>query len=147
MARIHESLQVPITPEQAFDHVAEFTTTASWDPGIAAARRLDDGPIGLGSRFEVRQNLGLTTVPLVYEIVRYERPGRVVLHTKGLLHEGEDDVRFAPSDGGTEVLWNAMFRVRGPGLLLEPALGVGFRSVGAKAIQGLERSLTALATS
>jgi dehydrogenase/reductase SDR family member 12 len=147
MARIRESLQVPITPEQAFDHVAEFTTTASWDPGIAAARRLDDGPIGLGSRFEVRQKLGPMTVPLVYEITRYERPNRVVLHTKGPLHEGEDDVRFAPKDGGTEVSWGAMFRVRGPGLLLDPALGVGFRNVGAKAIKGLERSLTALATS
>lgn len=146
MARIVETLQVPITPEQAFDHVADFTTSASWDPGITEARRLDDGPIGAGSRFEVQYDLGLTTVPLVYEITRYERPDRVVLHTKGPVHEGEDDVRFAASEDGTEVTWNAMFRVRGPGLLLDPALGVGFRRVGAKAVAGLERSLSALAT-
>jgi len=145
MARIRETLQVAIAPEQAFDHVAEFTSTASWDPGITAARRLDDGPLGVGSRFEVQSKIGPASVPLVYEITHYERPGRVVLRTKGLLHEGEDDVRFVPRDGGTEVAWDARFRVRGPGLLLEPALGPSFRRVGAKAIKGLERSLTALA--
>jgi carbon monoxide dehydrogenase subunit G len=147
MARIRETLQVPISPEQAFDHLADFTTTASWDPGISAARRLDDGPLGVGSRFQVRSKIGPATVPLVYEITHYDRPNRLVLHTKGRLHEGEDDVRFAPSGDGTEVTWNAMFRVRGPGLLLDPALGVGFRRVGAKAVEGLERSLRALATS
>lgn len=146
MARISEPLQVPIRPEQAFDHVADFTTSASWDPGITEARRLDDGPIGVGSRFEVQLKLGLVSVPLVYEITRYERPNRVVLHTKGRLHEGEDDVRFAPSEAGTEVTWNAMFRVRGPGKLIDPALGVGFRRTAAKAVEGLERSLSALAT-
>lgn len=147
MARIRETLHVPISPEQAFDHVADFTTAAAWDPGITESRRLDDGPIGLGSRFQVRVRFGPVALPMVYEITHYERPGRVVLRTKSLVHEGEDDVRFAASDDGTEVLWNAMFRVRGPGLLIDPALGVGFRRVGAKAVQGLERSLTALATS
>ncbi|MFP4148675.1 MAG: SRPBCC family protein [Nitriliruptoraceae bacterium] len=147
MARIREPLQVPITPEQAFDHVADFTTSASWDPGITAARRLDEGPIGLGSRFEVKLALGPLSLPLVYEITHYERPERVVLHTKGAIHEGEDDVRFTGTEDGTEVLWNAMFRVRGPGVLLEPALARGFRRVGAKAVAGLERSLTELASS
>ena len=147
MARITEPLSVPTSIEAAFDHVAEFTTSAEWDPGITSARRLDEGPIGLGSRFEVRLKLGLATVPLVYEITAYERPHRVVLTTAGLLHRGEDDVRFAPGDDGTEVTWNALFALRGPGLLLDPALGVGFRRTATKAVAGLERSLRALATS
>ncbi len=146
MARISEPLNVPTSIEAAFDHVADFTTSAAWDPGITEARRLDDGPIGMGSRFEVQLKLGPTTVPLVYEITAYERPNRVVLTTKGLVHRGEDDVRFQPTDDGTEVTWNALFALRGPGLLLDPALGVGFRKTAAKAVQGLERSLRALAT-
>jgi dehydrogenase/reductase SDR family member 12 len=143
MARITEQLEAPVTPEVAFDRLADFTTTAAWDPGIAAAERLDDGPIGLGSRFEVRSKLGLATVPLVYEITRYERPDRLVLSTQGLLHRGEDDVRFAPGpDGRTAVTWNARFAVRGPiGRLIDPALAIGFRRVGKAAIAGLERFL------
>jgi dehydrogenase/reductase SDR family member 12 len=143
MARITEQLDAPVTPEVAFDSLADFTTTADWDPGIVAAKRLDDGPIGLGSRFEVRSKVGLATVPLVYEITRYERPGRLVLTTTGTFHRGEDDVRFeARAEGGTEVTWGAMFALRGPiGRLIDPVLAVGFRRVGKAAIAGLERFL------
>ena len=146
MARISEPLHVPVPVETAFDHVADFTTTAGWDPGITEARRLDDGPIGLGSRFEVQLRLGLVTVPLVYEITAYQRPHRVVLTTRGLAYRGEDDVRFEATAEGTKVTWNALFALRGPGLLLDPVLGVGFRRTAAKAVEGLERSLAALAT-
>jgi hypothetical protein len=143
MARITEHIDAPVTPEVAFDSLADFTTTADWDPGIAAAERLDSGPIGLGSRFEVRSKIGLLTVPLVYEITRYERPDRLVLTTVGTFHRGEDDVRFeARSDGGTGVTWRAMFAVRGPlGRLIDPGLAIAFRRVGKAAVAGLERSL------
>lgn len=147
MARITEHLEVPTSPETAFDHVADFTTTVEWDPSIVAAERLDDGPIGLGSRFRVQLRLGPTTVPLEYELTAYERPHRVVLTTRGPLHRGEDDVRFAPSgDGGAAVDWQAGFALRGPvGRLFDPALSVGFRRTAAAAVRGLERSLQALA--
>jgi hypothetical protein len=147
MAQITERLDVPTAIEDAFDHVADFTTTVGWDPSIVAAERLDDGPIGLGSRFQVKLALGPVNVPLEYEITAYERPNRVVLTTRGPVHRGEDDVRFKESgDGDTTVLWNAQFAVRGPvGSLLDPGLGVGFRRTAAAAVRGLERSLHALA--
>ena len=145
MARITEHLDVPPSPETAFDHVADFTTTVGWDPSIVAARRLDDGPLDVGSRFEVKLKAGLLTVPLIYEITVYERPERVVLRTVGPLHLGEDDVRFAADEQGTRVTWNAEFRLRGPGRLLDPLLGLGFRRTAAAAVSGLERSLIALA--
>jgi carbon monoxide dehydrogenase subunit G len=145
MARISAPLSIPIPPELAFDNVADFTTTATWDPGITGSERLDDGPLGVGSRFEVHVKLGPVSVPLVYEITTYDRPHRVVLETKGLVYHGEDDVTFAPHDDGTQVTWNAMFRLRGPGMLLDPALGVGFRRTVAEAVEGLERFLRGLA--
>jgi hypothetical protein len=141
VARIAETLRVPSTPEDAFDLVADFTSTEGWDPGIRSARRLDDGPIGVGSRFEVQLALGPTEAPLTYEITRYERPSRVVLTTVGRLHRGEDDVRFRAVDGGTEVVWGAEFALRGPGRLLDPLLGVGFRRAAREAVAGLAEAL------
>lgn len=147
MAQITERLDVPTAIEDAFDHVADFTTTVDWDPSIVAAERLGDRPVGLGSRFRVKLALGPLNLPLEYEITAYERPNRVVLSTRGPVHRGEDDVRFvASADGGTTVLWNAEFALRGPvGRLLDPGLGVGFRRTAAAAVRGLERSLHAVA--
>ncbi|MFO7776814.1 MAG: SRPBCC family protein [Nitriliruptoraceae bacterium] len=146
MPRISAPLSVPIPPEVAFDNVADFTTTAVWDSGIAATERLDDGPLGVGSRFEVQYKFGPVTRPLVYEITTYDRPHRVVLETKGLLYRGEDDVTFAPEEHGTRVTWNASFRLRGPARLLDPVLGIGFRRNVADAVEGLEPFLRELST-
>jgi carbon monoxide dehydrogenase subunit G len=145
MARITEVLEIPIAPARAFDHVADFTTTEDWDPGISSAERLDAGPLQEGARFRVQLKLGPVALPLVYEITTYDRPHRVVLTTVGPTHRGEDDVSFAPSKGGTRVTWNATFALRGPGLLVDPALGVGFRRAAKEAVDGLERSLRELA--
>ncbi len=150
MARITAHLEVPTAVRPAFDHVADFTTTVDWDDSITEATRLDTGAIGLGSCFRVQLKLGLATVPLEYVITTYTppsdaTPGRVVLTTTGPLHRGEDDVRFQATADGTHVTWTARFALRGPGLLLDPLLGIGFRRTAAAAVAGLERSLTELA--
>jgi hypothetical protein len=136
--------QVPTSRETASDAVADFTSSASWDPGVRSARRLDDGPVGEGSRFELRYRVGPITVPLVYELTLDQRPERVVLSTRGPLHLGEDDVRFTTTDEGTQVTWRARFGLRGPGRLAEPLLRIGFPRVAAEAGDGLADHLAAL---
>jgi carbon monoxide dehydrogenase subunit G len=141
VARIRETFLVPADVETAFDLVADFSSTARWDPGIRAARRLDDGAIARGSRFEVELALGPLGAPLTYEVTVHQRPGRVILETEGRLHRGRDDVRFRAVDGGTEVIWEAEFALRGPGRLLDPFLAVGFRRAAAGAVDGLAEAL------
>jgi hypothetical protein len=82
---------------------------------------------------------------MTYEITHLERPDRVVLRSTGLAHEGEDDVRFAVGATGTEVTWQARFRFRGPGRLLEPGLRRSFPGVAAEAGDGLQRHLDEVA--
>jgi hypothetical protein len=149
MARIVEQFSVPVPPERAFDYVADFTTTAAWDPMIRAARALDAGGPALGTRYEVELMMGKRIVPLIYTITRFERPGRVVLETRSRWFRGSDDVRVAAGNeaGHAIVRWDATFALRGPLALLDPLLGVSFRRVAAEAVAGLRRELTGLASS
>jgi hypothetical protein len=138
MASVTVVRVVSATPEEAFDAVADFTSAATWDPGVAAARRIDEGPLRVGSRFALRYRVGgPVTVPLTYEITHLQRPDRVVLRTRSLVHEGEDDVRFEVGASGTRVVWHARFGLRGPGRLTEPLLRLGFPRVAAEAGDGL----------
>lgn len=141
MARVRATIVVPVPPEVAFDHVADFTRTPGWDPAIRAAERLDAGPLGVGARFAVDFAVGSRIVPLVYGITVHDRPDRVVLETSGRWHRGRDDVRFHPDPAGTRIEWEAEFALRGPGRLIDPLLGVGFRRTAAAAVAGLERAL------
>jgi hypothetical protein len=140
--------RVPLSPDRAAALVADFTTSRTWDPGVVRARRVDALPdLEVGARFEVGFRAGPVTMPLVYELTTYVPGAHVVLETRGTLHHGRDDVRFAPTgDGGTEVTWEATFGFNGVGRLIDPLLGVGFRRVAARAGDGLATFLTGAAT-
>jgi hypothetical protein len=152
MARIIETFPVPVPPATAFAYVADFTNTRQWDPMIDAASRRDAGPLKVGSAFEVALRMGSRTIPLVYTITELRPDERVVLETSGSWYRGRDDVRIRPArsgaggSGGSEVRWDATFALRGPLMLLDPLLAIGFRRTARLAVAGLRAALTALPT-
>ena len=99
------------------------------------------------SAFEVALRIGSRTTMLVYTIMVFSPDEHVVLETSGSWYRGRDDVRIRPSaTGGSEVRWDAVFALRGPLVILEPLLRIGFRRTARKAVDGLEAALTALRT-
>lgn len=143
MPQISETFTVPRTPSDVLSYVADFATTAEWDPGVSRARRLTDAPVGRGSRFEVHLDLGVLTLPLVYEVTAYEPDqGRVVLETSTWVIRGRDEVTVTEHPQGAVVEWEAAFGLRGPGRLLNPLLLPGLRRAGARAIVGLRDVLS-----
>jgi hypothetical protein len=144
MARIVEHFSVPVAPAAAFAYVADFTNTRDWDPMIDAATRRDSGALRIGSAFEVALRMGSRTIPLVYTITEFRPDEQVVLETSGWWYRGRDDVRIRRTDEGSEVRWDATFALRGPLLLLDPLLGIGFRRTATLAVAGLRAALRAL---
>jgi hypothetical protein len=144
MARIVERFLVPTSPAQAFGYIADFTNTRHWDPQIDAASRQDGGPIRVGSAFEVALRMGSRTILLVYTITELQPYERVVLETSGRWYRGRDDVSIRREGDGSEVTWDATFALRGPLLLFDPLLGVGFRRTAKRAVEALRIALTGL---
>jgi len=145
MARIVEHFPVPVPPSTAFAYVADFTNTRDWDPMIEAAGRRDEGPLRVGSAFDVSLRMGSRIVPLIYTITVLRPDEHVVLETSGSWYRGRDDVRIRASEGGSELQWDATFALRGPLMLFEPLLSVGFRRTASMAVAGLRAALSALA--
>jgi carbon monoxide dehydrogenase subunit G len=145
MARIVERFPVPVPPSVAFAYVADFANTRDWDPMIEAAGRRDEGPLRVGSSFDVSLRMGSRIVPLVYTITVLRPDQHVVLETSGSWYRGRDDVRIREAESGSEVQWDATFALRGPLMLLDPLLAVGFRRTAAMAVAGLRAALSALA--
>lgn len=147
MTRLHERLATTLPPEAVFDYVADFQSAADWDPGVAHARRLDDGPVGVGTRYELGIRMGRRVVPMTYRIARFERPTRVVLEGAGSNVEAVDDIRFSPKAGGTVVDYTADIELRGWMRLIQPFVGGTLAKIGRDAAAGMARSLTAMARS
>ena len=79
MARYVDAIDLELSREEAFDYLADFSTTAEWDPGVVSAERITPGAIQAGTRFQVVVSFLTRTLEFEYEILEYERPHRLVL--------------------------------------------------------------------
>lgn len=142
--RVERVIETACSPERAFDFVADFSTTEEWDPGIPRARRLDEDPIGLGSRFELLSRFGSTEQTIVYEITAYERPSSVTFVGDGKNFHGVDVISFAPrEDGGSRVTYVADLGLKGPASIALPFLRGRLDEMSDRAVAGLKEALDA----
>ncbi|HVF08480.1 MAG TPA: SRPBCC family protein [Actinomycetota bacterium] len=144
--RVDRTIETACAAAAAFAFVADFSTTARWDPGIIAARRLDDGPIGMGSRFELVSRFGSREQTIVYEITGFEPPTRVTLEGDGETFRGTDVISCEPRDeGGTRVRYEADLGLKGVAALALPFIRKRLDAMSDDAVAGLRSALDALA--
>lgn len=146
MARYTTEIAVDAAPDVVFAFLEDFTNARDWDPGVADAERLDEGPIGEGSRFGLDLLVAGRTQRWVYVVERHQAPERVTFVTRTDRALGIDDVTVRPDGaGGSRVTWDATFRFTGlVGALVDPAFGLVFQRIAGKAVQGLRAALAAL---
>lgn len=147
MPRIHRTITTDLPLQDTFDFVADFANSAVWDPGVADAERLGDGPTGLGSRYRLGVRMAGRIAPMEYRITTFEAPTRVVLTGEGSTVAAVDDIRFRSGlDGrGTVIDYVADIRLTGWMRLIEPFAGGAVERIGTDAAAGMERTLAALA--
>ena len=68
---------------------------------------------------------------------------RIVLRGEGDRATSDDEIAFEPTpDGGTRITYVADLRMKGLLRVVEPFLGGAIRTMGAKALAGLEAALS-----
>lgn len=136
-----ETTTVDAPQEDVFDYVADFSHLAEWDPTFVRSDRVDSGPIDVGSTFDCRMVILDVQVPMALEVVRYERPHRVVLEGMGDGFRTREEITVAPSDDGTvEVAYTSEFDTD-TAEWLDAASAPVFTVVGKAAMHGLHRHL------
>jgi carbon monoxide dehydrogenase subunit G len=141
MTRLHERIETTLPIEAAFDYVADFANAREWDPGVATARRIDDGPVAVGARYELGVRMGGRVAPMEYRITHLDPPRRVVLAGSGSNVEAVDNIRFERSGDGTVIDYTADIRLGGLLRLAQPFLGRSFAKIARDAAGGMERTL------
>jgi carbon monoxide dehydrogenase subunit G len=144
--RVERTIETACPPERAFDYVADFSTAEAWDPGIPSARRLDDGPLAVGSRFELVSRFGSTEQTIVYEITGFDRPNSVTFVGDGERFRGTDTISFSPgAGGGSVVTYVADLGLKGLAAVALPFLRGRLDEMSDHAVAGLKAALDAQA--
>jgi carbon monoxide dehydrogenase subunit G len=144
---LREVIEVAPGVEEAFDAVADFSNSASWDPGVLSARRVDDGSptaLGVGAIYDLTVTFRGRSSRMRYTTTRYERPRVIVLEGVGPKIAATDTISFEPSRaGGTTITYTADLRLTGPAKLAAPFLRGAFGQMGRAAVTGMKRWLDA----
>jgi len=142
------TIDVPVPAAEAFDYLAEFSTTQEWDPGVETAEMVTALPVALGSRFHLVTKVAGRAVPLGYEIIAYDRPNRVTVRAENASTISEDTITFTEvagpdgsSDPHTSVRYEAGLELKGAYRVLTPVIGLMFQRIGDRAAAGLRATL------
>jgi carbon monoxide dehydrogenase subunit G len=139
--RLRKEIEVGRSVADVFDYVADFSNAAEWDPGIAEATKVTDGPVRMGSEFDVVALFRGKRQRFHYVVTDFEQERRVVLTGDGDRAQSVDEISFEPAGDGSRITYMVDFRLRGiyrpAGPLLMPVLS----RMGDHALAGLKAVL------
>jgi hypothetical protein len=141
VARYRTSVHSTRSQDDAFSYMANFANARHWDPSVVSAEMVGDGPVGLGTVFDLVTEFRGRRVALRYEITSYEAPRQVVLTARTPKLHSRDTITVEARSGGSDVSYDAYLGLGGVARVLDPLLGVFFRRLGDAAREGLEREL------
>lgn len=147
MPTVRETVDTTLDPTTVFDYVANFESVQEWDPGVVSSRKLTDGPLDVGSQYEVVVQYGGAPQPMTYTVTEMARPSLVVIEGEGARSITIDRISFREQGGGTVVDYEADIRLRGVYRVAQPFLGKLFAQIGDGAREGLSSRLAELANS
>ncbi len=139
--RVRKQIEVRPPVGEVFDYVADFSNAAEWDPGIAEARKLTDGPVKTGSEFDVVALFRGKRHRFHYVVTTFEPERRVVLSGDGDRARSVDEIAFEPAQNGTRITYIADFHLKGIFRPAGPLLAPVMSRMGDDALEGLKTVL------
>lgn len=111
-------------PEDVFAYAADFGNLPAYDPSVVSARRLSEGPIGVGTTWTHERTLGPQRVVAPIKMVEYEPPRRFVIEGGSAGFEARSTVTLEPvGDTSTHLVEVLEMKAKGMARLLEPMIG------------------------
>eukprot|EP00899_Mesostigma_viride_P008720 jgi/Mesvir1/1784/Mv15215-RA.1 len=138
MPRLNIVRVVPRLRTEVFAYTADFSNSSKWDPGVTASKRLDEGPLKVGSTFDLMVKFGSQVLPMTYKIIAIEPESRVTFEGVNSKLVAIDDIKFTDAEGGgTRIEYSADFQFKGLLWLAAPFMTGLLNKVGEDALNGL----------
>jgi carbon monoxide dehydrogenase subunit G len=139
--RVRKEIQASLPRDEAFAYVADFANSAEWDPGIAAGKKITDGPVRQGSEFEIVAVFRGKQQRFHYVVSEFEPERRVVLTGQGEKASSQDEITFEPAGAGTRIVYMADIKLKGLARVAEPLLARTMNRMADDALAGLKSVL------
>ncbi|HWC28706.1 MAG TPA: SRPBCC family protein [Dehalococcoidia bacterium] len=119
--RVAAVQKIEISPGQAFRLLADLERCPEYSKAVVDRRKLDDSPVGLGTRFHAVDRWPGQTVEFTVEITAYE-PDTFIAAAWSEPMAGGWQAQFQPDGSGTEIRFEAWMNPSGMLGLLSPVM-------------------------
>lgn len=144
MITVTGTVRSTLAAGEAFGYLSAFEHTPEWDPGTPVVKKLSEGPVAVGHRYEAEAEFRGKRQTLIYEVVELgESLIRLRGENKSVISVDTIDVK--PSGPGSEVRYTAEFELKGWRKVAEPFVKPAFQSLAGPAMDGMKKRLDALA--
>lgn len=124
MTHIAGDVVIDAPVDEVFDLVADERNEPRYNPRIARAEKVTQGPVGSGARFVVQpRGLGARG-EMTVEILGYDRPRRLENVVRSSYLQVAGSLSFEEVGGGTRLRWDWDMRLLGPMRVLSPVLAL-----------------------
>ena len=139
--QISRQIEVSRPAADAFRYVAEFENAAEWDPGIAESKKLTDGPVRVGSEYDVVALFREKRQRFRYRVTELEDGRRVVLAGDGEKATSVDEIVIEPAGDGARITYTAEIKLKGLRRIAEALLKPTLAKTADEALAGLKSTL------
>lgn len=123
MTRIAGEVTIDAPIVEVFDMVADERNEPTYNPRIARAEKVSEGPVGAGTRFVAEPRGMGTRGGMTLVIHEYDRPRRLRSAVRSPYLRVSGELTFEEvTGGGTRMKWDWDMTLTGPMRLLSPVL-------------------------
>ncbi len=135
---LDETIEVPRELHEVYAYVSEFSRIEEWDPAVSRGRKLSDGPVAVGTQFQIDMKAGFS---LAYRVIELERDARLLMTVDSRLFTAREEILFSATDAGTRVRYIANFDFPAAVAAANRVYPAAMERVGKSAMSGLQRAL------
>ncbi|WP_145942092.1 SRPBCC family protein [Corynebacterium glyciniphilum] len=136
MPTVSRTFTVSADRNTVVDYLKDFSNAEEWEPGTQTCRRLDDGPVDVGSRWHNTSKLLGISTELVYELTHADRD-RLQFIGRNDTATSTDTMTFRDTPDGTEITYTADIAFHGAAKLADLPARLLFEKVGTEIVTKL----------
>jgi uncharacterized protein YndB with AHSA1/START domain len=106
MVEVQGEIVIARRPEDVFDFVADEENEPRYNPQMRLAKKLTDGPIGVGTTFKAEMTGRGRVVPMMIQFTEFDRPRRLAERVQMTAMDLTGGLTFEPVDGATRMRWS-----------------------------------------
>jgi carbon monoxide dehydrogenase subunit G len=138
--RINRTFTVGKPAPEVIDYLKDFARAEEWDPGTVSCKRIDAGPVRVGSTWHNVSAIRGRETELLYRLARLE-PDRVTFVGTNKTATSTDDMTISARGEDTEISYTATIIFNGLAKVAGPFLARTFDKLGDETQQQMTKAI------